>query len=64
MEEEHIADDARQDAALQQWLGNADANEAADRLGFFQDHGDLDAGIERRRRNQRGANLTFVDGVA
>src|SRR5260370_9669337 len=53
MEEEHVADDARQDTALQQRLGDADADEAADRFGLFQDQGDLQAGIDRPRRGER-----------
>ena len=43
LEIDHVADHARQDAALQQRLGDADADEAADRLGLLQDHGDLHA---------------------
>ena len=57
LEKEHVADDAHQDAALQQRLGDADAGEAADRLGLLQDHGDLDARPARAmgRRVRRDA---------
>jgi len=48
VEIQHVADDAHQDAALQQRFGNADAHEAADRLDLVENHGDLDTGVVGR----------------
>ena len=43
LHDEHIAEDAEKDAAVQHGLGESSADEAADRLHFRDDHRDGDA---------------------